>query len=103
MGRILARRSAAPECDTTGGMSDLSVSRRTFVALAGAAAQAQNRESTPARSGAGPIRIVTMYKFEPEEIRVIEAAVPNTPVEIIMTKDRDEFHTRLREAEVVYG
>ena len=44
-----------------------------------------------------------MYRFEPEEIRTIQSAVPGTPVEIVIAKNRDEFHTQLRDAEVVYG
>jgi phosphoglycerate dehydrogenase-like enzyme len=94
-------------------MPDHSVSRRAFVALAGAApaaAQGQTRQPvvTPdpqnaKRSEAGPIRIVTMYAFEPDEIRKIQLAVPSTPVEIVIAKNRDEYRTLLREAEVVYG
>lgn len=56
-----------------------------------------------ARSGGGPIRVVTMYKFEAEEIRKIQAAVPQTNVEIVIAGNRDEFRTMLKEAEVVYG
>jgi len=44
-----------------------------------------------------------MYRFEPEEIRTIQSAVPGTPVEIVIAKSRDEFHAQLRDAEVVYG
>lgn len=75
-----------------------------------AAAQGQSRQPVvtpePAnqpRTGSGPIRIVTMYAFEPHEVRTIQAAVPDTKVEIVIAKNRDEFRTQLREAEVVYG
>lgn len=44
-----------------------------------------------------------MYAFEPDEVQKIKAAVPNAQVEILMAKNRDEFRTQLREAEVVYG
>lgn len=55
-----------------------------------------------ARQAAGPIRVVTLYKFEPQEIRTLQAAA-KVPVEIAVAKDRDEFRVLLREAEVVYG
>jgi len=44
-----------------------------------------------------------MYPFEPDEIRTIQAAVPETKVEIVIAKNREEFRSLLREAEVVYG
>lgn len=50
-----------------------------------------------------PIRIVTMYPFEPHEIRRIQEAAAPTPVEIVIAKDRDEFRRELLNAEVVYG
>lgn len=50
-----------------------------------------------------PIHIVTMYPFEPDEIRTIQAAAPETKVEILIAKDREEFRNLLPEAEVVYG
>ncbi len=94
-------------------MPENEVSRRAFVALAGAApaaAQTQTRQPvvTPTpksahRTEGGPIRIVTMYAFEPEEVRKIQQATPNVAVEIVMAKNRDEYHTLLRDAEVVYG
>ena len=51
----------------------------------------------------GPIRIVTMYKFEPEEIRTIQAAAPKAKVEIVIAQSREEFRKLLPTAEVVYG
>ena len=56
-----------------------------------------------ARSESGPIRVVTMYKFEPEEVRKIEGAVQNAKVEVIIAKDHDQYREMLRDAEVVYG
>jgi phosphoglycerate dehydrogenase-like enzyme len=50
-----------------------------------------------------PIRIVTTYKFEPHEVEQITAAAPNTKVEITICNDRQEFRSKLPEAEVVYG
>ncbi|MCW5979002.1 MAG: D-2-hydroxyacid dehydrogenase [Bryobacteraceae bacterium] len=49
------------------------------------------------------IRIVTTYQFEPHEARQIEQAAPGKKVEIVHCKDRNEFRSRLKEAEVVYG
>jgi len=49
-----------------------------------------------------PIRIVTTYKFEPNEVRQIQQAAP-VPVEIVMCDTREQFRERLRDAEVVYG
>jgi phosphoglycerate dehydrogenase-like enzyme len=69
------------------------------VARAGGAASGQ----TALRTAAGPIRIVTMYAFEPDEVRQIQAAVPGKTVETVMARNRDEYRTLLRDAEVVYG
>lgn len=83
-------------------MPDHNLSRRAFVAAAGAApAAAMGMQGTPRRQ-TGPIRVVTMYKFEPEEIKSIQAAA-RAPVEIMIAKDREEFRKLLRDAEVVYG
>lgn len=49
-----------------------------------------------------PLRIVTTYPFEPEEIARIQMAA-SAPVEILICRDRDEFRHRLPEADVVYG
>ncbi len=96
-------------------MPEDSVSRRSILFAAGAApaaaaAQTQNRQpvvtSDPQngkRAAGGPIRIVTMYAFGPDEIRKIQAAVQGTPVEIVIAKNREEYRTLLRDAEVVYG
>jgi len=50
-----------------------------------------------------PIRVVTTYRFEPHEIVKIQAAVKNAKVEVIICKDRDEYRSRLKDAEVIYG
>jgi len=54
------------------------------------------------RPAGTPIRIVTMYKFEPDEVKRIQAAVTEAPVEIVIARNRDEFRTLLRDAEVIY-
>lgn len=89
-------------------------SRRTFMTAAGttpavAAAAARApvvftpHAQTDIEAQQDPIRIVTTYKFEPHEARQIQRAAPNTKVEIIACKDRDEFRGALAGAEVVYG
>lgn len=50
-----------------------------------------------------PIRILTMYPFEPHEVEKIQAAAPGAEVEIIVCHAQDEFRQKLKEAEVVYG
>ncbi|MFN3322735.1 MAG: D-2-hydroxyacid dehydrogenase [Bryobacteraceae bacterium] len=93
-------------------MPDKPVSRRNFLAAAGAApaaaAGASPAAASPApqstlRAQGDPIRVVTMYQFEPAEIRQIQETVPNAKVEITICNSRDEFRTKLRDAEVVYG
>lgn len=100
-------------------MADKNVSRRAFVTMAGAAsavptaaAVATTRKAVVSPMPAGlaapqatgnPIRLVTLYKFAPNEIRQIEQAAAPTRIEIITCADRDEFKRRLPEAEVIYG
>ncbi len=91
------------------------VSRRSFLAVTGiapaAAATASTRKPvvvpniilSPAKIQQSPLQIVTMYPFEPDEIARIKAAAPNTPVDITICKTKDEFETKAKDAEVVYG
>lgn len=58
---------------------------------------------TVRRSSDGPLRIVTTYKFEPDEIRKIQAASAPAQVEIVIAPSREEFRKLLRDAEAVYG
>jgi len=44
-----------------------------------------------------------MYPFEPHEVRTIQAAAPETTIEIGIAKTRDEFRELLSDADVVYG
>ncbi|MEZ5355361.1 MAG: D-2-hydroxyacid dehydrogenase [Bryobacteraceae bacterium] len=89
-------------------------SRRGLIAATGvAAAQAQTGRQpvvvNPApqvalqRAQGTPIRIVTMYKFEPHEVEQIRNAAAGANVEIIIAQSREEYRRRLRDAEVVYG
>lgn len=50
----------------------------------------------------GPLKIVTMYKFDPAEVEKI-AAGSAVPVEIRICNSPQEFREQLRDAEVVYG
>jgi phosphoglycerate dehydrogenase-like enzyme len=97
-------------------------SRRAFVAgasaLQAANAAQQQQQSTPqqerrpvvagssssdVRMQSDPIRVVTMYKFEPAEIERIKNAVTAAKVEIEICATREEYRAKLRDAEVVYG
>ncbi len=50
-----------------------------------------------------PIRIVTLYHFEPDEVRAIQGAVAGARVEIEICSSQNEFRRKLKDAEVVYG
>jgi phosphoglycerate dehydrogenase-like enzyme len=50
-----------------------------------------------------PLRIVTTFGFEPDEIRRLQAAVPDRMLEIALCRTQEEFRDRLRTAEVVFG
>jgi phosphoglycerate dehydrogenase-like enzyme len=84
-------------------------SRRTF--MAAPAVAAASREPVVAAPFAqvelkpqqDPIRIVTLYKFEPQEARAIQSAAPGTKVELTICGTREEFREKLKDAEVVYG
>lgn len=97
-------------------MSEHHVSRRAILAASSAAplaAAAGERQPVTAggltqvafqRQSALPLKIVTLYKFEPAEVQqIIDRAAPHAPVEIKICADRDEFRRELRDAEVVYG
>jgi phosphoglycerate dehydrogenase-like enzyme len=49
------------------------------------------------------LRIVTMYRFTPEEAERIRAAAPQAGVEIVACATPQEFLTQVRDADVVYG
>ncbi|MFN7921957.1 MAG: D-2-hydroxyacid dehydrogenase [Bryobacteraceae bacterium] len=93
-------------------MPESRVSRRSILA-AGAAAPAAASVLQPvvaaapqaALAAGGPsLKIVTMYKFEPHEVeRIQRAAADHSKVEIIICDTKDEFRTKLREADAVYG
>ncbi|HUQ92316.1 MAG TPA: D-2-hydroxyacid dehydrogenase [Bryobacteraceae bacterium] len=98
-------------------MSAKRVSRRVFVgatstASAAAAAQAGSSRQPPVAAPylqsslsapQGPVKIVTMYKFEPAEIEKIRNASKRSQVEIVTCATREEFRSKLRDADVVYG
>src|SRR6266849_5303722 len=85
-------------------MADTNISRRIFLAAAGAAqAAAQTRQPVASRPDRGPIRIVTMHSFEPDEVQKIQAAVPNLKVEVVQAENREAFRNAARDAEVIFG
>lgn len=74
------------------------VSRRTFLAATPAAAAA----AQPVQGRT--LKIVTMYKFTPEEVlQVQKAAAEHARVEIVICATPDEFRQHLRDADAVYG
>ncbi|UCD58172.1 MAG: twin-arginine translocation signal domain-containing protein, partial [Candidatus Hydrogenedentota bacterium] len=94
-------------------MQRKSFSRRTFMTAAGVgpAAAAATREPvvvspilmSNVKAKQDPLRIVTMYRFEPEEAARIAAATPDVKVVLTVCKTRKEFQEKLEDAEVVYG
>ena len=50
-----------------------------------------------------PIRVVTRFAFEPHEIQRLESAVPGRAVEIAVCRTEEEFHDRLKTANVIFG
>ncbi len=92
-------------------MAKKSVSRRSFMAVAGgvpAAATARNPVVanplviSEVKVEQEPLRIVTMYPFEPHEAAKITSAGA-VRVDLIICKTPEEFRQKLRDAEVVYG
>jgi phosphoglycerate dehydrogenase-like enzyme len=83
-------------------MPEINFTRRAFVAIAGSAPAAGTETQQTPQARTAPIRIVTLYRFEPEELRRIQSAA-NAPLELTVAQNRDEFRTLLPEAEVVYG
>lgn len=82
------------------------------MAAAGAApAAAANRQPVvvppvllaDAKQQQDPLRIVTMYEFEPHEIQKIQAAAPKARVEVVHCATREDFAQKVKDAEVVYG
>lgn len=86
------------------------VSRRSFIASAPAAAAATREPVvldpvavSEVRAQADPVRIATLYRFEPHEIERIRAAAPGTGVQLRVCGSREDYREALRTAEVVYG
>ena len=52
---------------------------------------------------ANPLRIVTKFAFEPEEIRRLESALPDRVAEVTVCRTEEEFRSRLAAAEVIFG
>ena len=93
-------------------MPNKPVSRRSFMAAASSVpAVAANRQAvvvppvllSPPKPAQDTLLIVTMYKFEPAEIAKIKAAAPKAEVNLVVCNSREEFHEKVKDAEVVYG
>ncbi|MCC6536346.1 MAG: D-2-hydroxyacid dehydrogenase [Bryobacterales bacterium] len=89
-------------------MPESRFTRRAIRAASAAAGPASTQlAALPQAAGAGAaktLKIVTMYKFEPHEVEKIQAAAAeHAQVEIVICATRDEFKTRLRDADAVYG
>jgi phosphoglycerate dehydrogenase-like enzyme len=50
-----------------------------------------------------PLKIVTLYKFEPHEIEKIKASAPGVRVDLTVCDSAAEFREKCKDAEVVYG
>lgn len=85
------------------------VSRRKSMTVASATPAARHPvaispyQVVEARMQQQPLRIVTQFPFEPHEIDRIKAAAPKAKVEVLVCRSRQEFETKSRDAEVVYG
>lgn len=96
-------------------MPDKSVSRRVFVSATGTASAAAAAQSgrqpvvvnpylqASPKAQQDPLKVVTMYPFEPHEVAKIQQAVRGARVDIVFCKTREEFRAQLKDAEVVYG
>ncbi|HYZ84827.1 MAG TPA: hypothetical protein VE621_10505, partial [Bryobacteraceae bacterium] len=88
-------------------MSDFHIARRTFLGTVPVGAAAAPQVVVPTvnesklKKPQGPIRIVSLTPFTPEEVQKITGAAPN--VTMVMVKSPQEFQTAVREADVVYG
>jgi phosphoglycerate dehydrogenase-like enzyme len=89
----------------------MSTTRRSFLGTVPVAAAAATRVPVVVPTVLAPqlqmstdaLTIVTTYKFEPHEIEKIKAANTKVPINVVVCNNRDEFLTKLKDAEVVYG
>jgi phosphoglycerate dehydrogenase-like enzyme len=49
------------------------------------------------------LHIVTLHPFEPDEVAKIKAAAPNAQIEVTVCRTREEFHEKVKDADVVFG
>src|SRR5574341_906509 len=95
-----------------GGAADMGepgVTRREFMAASSTAAAGTRQPVvvnpypvSDTRVQQQPLRIVTMYPFEPFEAAQITTAARVT-VELSICKTQEEFREKLKDAEVAYG
>ncbi len=50
-----------------------------------------------------PLKIVSNYGFEPQEIAKIKAVNPKVPIDVVVTGSPAEFREKVKDAEVVFG
>ena len=50
-----------------------------------------------------PLRVVTRFAFEPDEILRLQSAVPARKVQLVVCRTEDEFREQLKTAEVIFG
>lgn len=84
-----------------------SISRRTLMAGFPAAAATSQLHAAPflqaaVRTPNGPLRVATMYQFDPAEIQRLRDAVGPARLEVSLCKTREEFRQKLQTAEIVY-
>ena len=56
-----------------------------------------------AKAQQDPLKIVTLYKFEPAEIAKIKAAAPHAHIDVVVCDSPAMFRKEVVDAEVVYG
>jgi phosphoglycerate dehydrogenase-like enzyme len=82
------------------------MNRRSFLSSVPAAAAAQVVTNPvtqgPVGKPTGPIKIAMMDEFTAGELEKFRNAAPGR-VELLIAKNRDDFHRNLREADVAYG
>lgn len=76
------------------------LSRRALLTVASAASLVA--QTLPRRAG-GPLRVVLMAPFEPDEQQTLQRTVGSTPLEFRPVRSREELRRELPEAEVVFG
>src|SRR4051812_17855792 len=95
------------------GMSKKAVSRRSFIGAVSAVPAVAAATRVPVvvpqvlvadvQMSQDPLKIVTTYRFEPQEIAKIKAANPKIPIDVTICGNAAEFREKVKDAEVVFG